>query len=135
MEKYLEYWELTWLGKVNMRTGIRGRPRFKHERWNKFETVKNGSDDLTINNSEAYNHVMKLTIPMKPNLFAILKGILDEERISHGKLVAELAGNRPSIPNPSGKAARLKRMKNLQNLVKQFGDLPLKEYMKALMTF
>ena len=64
MEKYLEYWELTWLGKVNRRTGIRGRPRFKHELWNKFETVKNGSDDLTNNNSEAYNHVMKLTIPI-----------------------------------------------------------------------
>ena len=54
MEKYLEYWELTWLGKVNRRTGIRGRPRFKHELWNKFDTVKDKSEDLTNNNSEAY---------------------------------------------------------------------------------
>ena len=77
---------------------------------------------------------MKLTIPMKPNLFAILKGIQDEESISHGKLAAALAGNRPSDPNPSRTAARLKRTYNLQNLVKQFGDIPLKEYMKALMT-
>ena len=37
MNKYLEYWEATWLGKVNKRTGQRGRPKFSFDLWVKYE--------------------------------------------------------------------------------------------------
>ena len=42
MEKFLLYFEQTWIGAKNRRTGIRERPKFAYALWNKFEALKEG---------------------------------------------------------------------------------------------
>ena len=135
LEEYIAYFEATYIGKVNPRTGRRGRPRFKLEYWNHFDAVVNDSGEITNNKSEAFNSLMKITIPMAPNIFAILKAIQDEDAISNAKFKAAIAGNVSSDPNPSRTKRYIERRNKLKGLVVQYGTLELKDYMEALMSF
>lgn len=135
LEDYIAYFEATYLGKVNLRTGMRGRPRFKYEYWNHFDIVSNDSGEITNNKSEAFNSLMKITIPMAPNIFTILKAIQDEDAISNAKFRAAIAGNVNSDPNPSRTKRYIDRKNKLKGLLEQYATLELKDYMEALMSF
>ena len=39
LEEYVDYFERTWVGRVNQRTQQRGRPTFKLEYWNHYNSV------------------------------------------------------------------------------------------------
>ena len=135
IDEFINYFEPTYLGKVNPRTGLRGNPHFKLEYWNHFDSVVNDSGEVTNNKSEAFNCLMKITIPMAPNIFAILKAIKDEDAISEAKFAASLAGNVNSDRNPSRTKRYCERKNKLKALCVQYDSLTLKKYMEALMTF
>lgn len=48
VEDWLGYFERTYVGGLNFRTGVRRAPTFAHSLWNKFETVLH-DDELTSN--------------------------------------------------------------------------------------
>ena len=131
LEDYVAYFEVTYLGKVNLRTEMRGRPRFKNEQWNHFDIVPNDSGEMTNNTSEAFNALMK----MAPNIFTILKAIQDEDGISNAKFRAALTGNVSSNPNSSRTKRYIERKNKLKGLLEQYGTLELKDYVEALMSF
>ena len=75
---------------------------------------------------------MKITIPMSPNIFAILKGIQDEESISYAKFAACLSGNESAAPNPARTKRYCARNDKLKRLLVQYETSELKDYMDAL---
>ena len=83
LDDYIVYFERTWLGKLNPRTQQRGRPMFNLVHWKHNNAVMTDSTEITNNKSESYNSQMKITRPMKPNIFAILKGIQDEDTVNN----------------------------------------------------
>ena len=93
------------------------------------------SPELTNNKSESFNSQMKITIPMKPNIFAILKGIQDEDSLSSAKFAACLAGNGAEDPNSGRTKKYCKRQDKIKSLVSQYKSLPLRDYINGLMAF
>ena len=71
MDIYLNYFESTWLGAVNKRTQIRGKPKFAMKYWVKYNAVLEGREDFTNNHSEAWNSATNVSIPLEPNLWAV----------------------------------------------------------------
>ena len=131
LEKFMDYFELTWVGKVNKRTNLRGKPKFALDLWNKFDAAESGRDDLTNNNSEAQNSVQKMLLPMSPNIWAVLRSIKDEESLAHAKFTAALSGE-PVDSNPGRTKARLLKARTLTKIVRQYKELPIKTYLEAI---
>ena len=128
----LDYFESNRIGAVNRRTQGRGRPRFSMDLWVKYEAVREGRDDLTSNRSEAWNSANKISIPMKPNIWVVCKAIKAEEGLARAKLHAAMGGNPPSDPNPGRTQKRVERFNGLKKIVDQYGILPIKTYLDAL---
>ena len=76
-----------------------------------------------------------MIIPMKPNTFASLKGIQDEDSFSYAEFAACLAGNRAEDHNCGRTKKYCKRKDILMRLVSQYKNFPLNEYMDTLMVF
>ena len=74
LDQYLTYFEATWIGAVNKRTQVRGKPKFSMDLWVKYQAVKDGREDLISNRSEAWNSANKISIPMKPNIWVVCNG-------------------------------------------------------------
>ena len=72
-DAYLQYFESTWLGLVNKRTWLRGKPKFKYGLWNKYQSVKEEQADLTSN--QAWNSLNKIGLPMKLNVWVVLSAL------------------------------------------------------------
>ena len=90
---------------------------------------------MTNNKSEAFNSLMKITIPMAPNIFSILQAIKDEDAMSEAKFAASLAGNVNSDRNPSRTKRYCERKDKLRALLVQYNSVSLNKYMEAVMTF
>ena len=134
LDQYLTYFEATWIGAVNKRTQVRGKPRFSMDLWVKYEAVKEGREDLTSNRSEAWNSANKISIPMKPNIWVVCKAIKAEEGLARAKLHAAMGGNPPSDPNPGRTKKRVDRAKALKKIVDQYGILTINTYLDALVS-
>ena len=134
LDQYLTYFEATWIGAVNKRTQVRGKPKFSMNLWVKYEAVKEGREDLTSNRSEAWNSANKISIPMKPNIWVVCKAIKEEEGLARAKLHAAMGGNPPSDPNPGRTKKRVNRTMALKKIVDQYGSLPITTYLDALVS-
>ena len=100
MDIYLNYFESTWLGAVNKRTQIRGKPKFAMKYWVKYNAVLEGREDFTNNHSEAWNSARNVSIPLKPNLWVVCKAIQQDEGLTRAKLQRALSGSPPLDCNP-----------------------------------
>ena len=47
IESFIKYFEGTWTGLVNSRTGKRKRPKFEHNVWNKFTAIMANENETT----------------------------------------------------------------------------------------
>ena len=47
IESFIKYFEGTWTGLVNSRTGMRKRPNFEHNVWNKFTAIMANENETT----------------------------------------------------------------------------------------
>ena len=131
---FVEYFEGTWIGKFNTRSGKRGSSKFKLAYWNHYECVAEGDGEVTNNYSEAYNSQMKLTIGGSPNLYAILQALKDEEAIGHSKIANVLAGNDRTDPNPARTKKYEDKKRRIKSIVDQYGKVSLNDYFEALMS-
>ncbi len=134
LDSYLQYFEATWIGSINKRTNIRGKPKFKVSLWNKYQSVKDDQADLTSNRSEAWNSASKISLPMKPNVWVVLQALQKEEGFARAKMIAAISGNAPADPNPGRTKLRLRRVEKLKIIVSQYGNIPIEDYLNAVVT-
>ena len=55
-----------------------------------------------------------------------------EEAFAHSKMTAAVGGVQPEDPNPGRTRKRLAKFSRLQTIVKQYGKIPLKDYIAIL---
>ena len=93
-----------------------------------------GRDDLTSNHSEAWNSAVKVSLPMKPNIWVVCKTLQEEEGMARAKLHAAMAGGgSPSnSSNPSRTRKRQERATALRTIVEQYKTVPIGQYIGAL---
>ena len=132
LDNYLNYFENTWIGGMNKRTQVRGKPKYKMNLWNKYNAIKDGQVDLTSNRSEAWNSASKISISMKPNLWILCKNIKKEEGLAKAKFQSALCGDPPSDPNPKRTSKRIKKFNDLKVIIDQYGRIPIGTYIDAL---
>jgi hypothetical protein len=153
LDKYIQYLEYTWLGRVSPKTGKRGPGLYKIPVWNKFEEVRQGDVDLTSNRfviiiintiletiiitiffgrSEAFNSAMKISSRMKPNLWALLKQLQDEESLNSYKIANALGAHPLKDDHPGRTRRRLERAEQLAKIVCSWGTISTEAYIKAL---
>ena len=89
MEHFMLYFEQTWIGSLNKRTKIRGKPRFSFDSWNKYNEVL-AEDEITTNVSEAWNSVVKMTLPMKPSIWTVIEQFRKEEALARQKILGSV---------------------------------------------
>ena len=132
LDNYLHYFEATWVGAKDRRTGVRGGPMFAHALWSKYLAVKDERPDLTSNRSEAYNSASKMSIPMKPTLWVVCKFIQREEGQARAKVQAAIGAHPPTDPHPARTRKRLEKAQALKRIVDQYDVLPKAQYLDAL---
>ena len=132
MSNFLNYFEQTWLGQVNKRTGNMGKPKFALDVWNHFDDIQEGSEDITSNRSEAWNSVSKLCIPMNPSIWVVLSSLQGEEGLARAKLAEALSGSPPSDPNPSRTRARVAKYEALRRIVDSWGTVNNDTYIESV---
>ena len=126
MEFYLMYFEQTWIGTKNRRTGIRGKPKFPHKLWNKFSHVLK-EDDLTNNVSESWNSASKLCLPRNPSIWAVLDSIKKEEGLARNKLNVVALHN--DADNHGGRTQHyIEKKAKRRSMAESYGSIPLSEY-------
>ena len=132
LDRYLTYFEGTWVGAEHKKTKVRGKPKFTFDLWSKYKAVKEDRPDLTSNRSEAWNSASKVSIPMKPSIWVVCKSIQREEGLARAKLHAAIGASPPSDPHPGRTKKRLEKAQSLKKIVDQYGILPHNKYLDAL---
>ena len=119
----------TWIGAMNYRKKVLGKPRFKHELRSKYEAVKN-SEDTTTNSREA----VKLTVPHKASMYSIILQFKTEESLVRLKIRDAAIG----ANSEKGKKRSLDRdalRDELRQLVCNYQNIPLQEYTNYVLAF
>ena len=127
VNNFLDYFEKTWLGAMNNRTNMRRNPKFKHDLWSKFAAVVNG-DDTTTNASEGFNSAIKISIPHNANIWCVMKQFQLEDSLVAVKLRDSAIGADSEIGR-TRTTERQQRTKDLRNLMMNYHNIPLKDYM------
>ena len=122
VEKFLEYFERTWLGSINSRTWERRAPLFAHSLWSKYQAVLD-NDVLTSNAAEGYNHALSASLPKNASICALIEQ-LRMEKSSIGRKLRDsamgLQNNQATNPNTSRNLKKNQRAADLQNLVRNY---------------
>ena len=118
VDKFLEYFEKTWIGSLNWRTGARKNPMFPHAVWNKYNSVLS-EDPLTSNAAEGYNSALALSLPKNASIRALVQQLRTEETSISRKMRDALLGaqNNAATANTSRNLGRMQRRIDLKNLV------------------
>ena len=90
----MEYFEKTWIGAVNPRTGVRRAPKFKIKMWNKYSAILS-QQNLTTNSSEGTNSAIKIYVSRNANIWNIMKQIKNEDSLVGLKLRDAAIGYQP----------------------------------------
>ena len=127
------YFEQTWIGVKNPRTNVRGKPKFAIKTWNKFNQVKNG-EETTTNVSEAWNSASKLSLQMKPSIWAVLAALRKEESLARAKLHSSAMGD--NVENHPGRTKkREERATKLREILMKYEKVQMKEYLDLVASF
>ena len=133
MESFIKYFEGTWIGLVNSRTGMRKRPKFEHKVWNKFTAIM-ADEDETTNKSEAWNSASKGCMVMKPSIWSVINTFKKEESLARSRMQSA-AMDTLQDSNPGRTKKREKRKASLKAVVGKFGSIPLKEWFNMAIAF
>ena len=145
LEDFVDYFEKTWVGGINKRSGNRKHPKFNHNLWNKHQAIVN-EEDLTTNSSEGYNHQLRLSIPKNSNLWKLICHLIKEDSLNAWKIRDAItqstrhggAGDDHATVSPSTNARsaeRLRRREELKNIVRQYQELPIKKWMNMIVAY
>lgn len=130
---FLDYLEKTWIGAVNQRTNKRRNPKIRHSMWNKYNAVSDG-DETTTNSSEGFNNAIQMSLPHNANVFTLMKQFRTEDCLVALKL-------RDAVINADPEAGRSRRtdwqqrMEDLSELVQNYENITIKQYMAYLLDF
>ena len=138
VDKFLEYFEKTWIGSLNWRTGARKKQMFPHAVWNKYNSVLS-EDPLTSNAEEGYNSALALSLPKNASIRALVQQLRTEETSISRKMRDALLGAQNNgchsqhQPQP-GQDAKEDRFEE-PCISSYTRKVSLKQYMKAIVDF
>ena len=92
-----------------------------------------GCNDVTNNSSENWNSVSKLTLPLKPSIWAVLMALKMEEQYAKTRFHGSLGDDDKGGDNTKRVRDRLERFKKLRAILVTYGEIPIKDYIDALM--
>jgi len=91
----LDYFERTWVGQMNIRTGVRGSPLFRVPLWNAREATLNGEHRST-NSLEGWHRQFYGRVgATHPNIWTYIKDLKDEQILVNLKIENFLRGRPP----------------------------------------
>ena len=134
LESHMEYFTTAYIGKVHPRTEIRASPKIPIELWSNYHAVLEGSNDLTNNTSENWNAVSKITLPMKPSIWSVLRSIQVEEQHSKARYHENLGARSEEEDSRKRTTDRLTKFKKLRAIVQSYGEIPIDDYITALIS-
>ena len=131
---HLEYFVNAYVGKVHPVTNVRGNPRIPHQLWSNYKAVLDGANDVTNNSSENWNSVSKITLPMKPSIWAVLMALKCEEQHAKTCWHASLGDDQDEDTDNTRRVKdRIQRYKKLRMVLQTYREVPLEDYINALM--
>ena len=129
LQKFFTYFEYTYVGPVNRRTQIRGRPLFPFIFWNKHEEA-NQEEEITNNSSESWNSVSKKSQPTC-NIWSIIDALKKEDSLSRSKVISSASGNYTD-PNPSRTNHIKAKKKRLSSCVRKYSSMLLDDWLDMM---
>ena len=137
VDAWLGYFERTYVGALNTRTGVRKAPMFAHSLWSKYEVILE-DEALTSNAAEGFNAALAMSLPRNCSIWTIVKQLRTEENLNIRKVMDAALGpqnNAATNPNTSRNCARSERREELRYLVGSFNNVSLKVYVTSLVDF
>ena len=137
VDLFLDYFEKTWIGALNWRTGARRNPIFPHAVWNKYETVLS-DEPLTSNAAEGFNAAFALSLPNNASIWALIQQLRTEENSNARKMRDILLGpqNNVATATTSRNLGRDQRRIDLKTLVSNYEKkVSIQQYMNAIVDY
>ena len=75
---------------------------------------------------------MKISLPMKPNVWTVCKALQKEESLAHTKYLAAISGEALLDPNPLRTKKRLDKFQKLRGIVTQYNKIPITDYINMM---
>ena len=133
IDKHTEYFVSAYVSKIYPVTQIRGNPRIPIELWSNYKAVMDSGNDITNNSSENWNSVSKLTLPLKPSIWAVLMALKMEEQHAKTRFHASLGDDDKEEDTTRRVKDRVEKFKKLRAILQTYGDIPIADYINALM--
>lgn len=92
VDAFVNYLDFTWIGKMGIRSGRRGRPHIAHDLFSQFEAMMGPAEVSearcsTNNCLERYNRTLKSLLGSHPNLWAFIMSLIGQEADSRRVLM------------------------------------------------
>ena len=133
IDKHTEYFVSAYISKIHPVTQMRGNPRIPIELWSNYKAVMDGGNYVTNNSSENWNSVSKLTLPLKPSIWAVLMALKMEEQHAKTRFHGSLGDDDEEEDNTKRVRDRVDRFKKLTAILMMYREIPIKDYLDALM--
>ena len=124
LESHMEYFTTAYIA----------LPKIPIELWSNYHAVLEGSNDLTNNTSENWNAVSKITLPMKPSIWSVLRSIQVEEQHSKARYHENLGARSEEEDSRKRTTDRLTKFKKLRAIVQSYGEIPTDDYITAFIS-
>jgi len=84
VDAFMNYLDFTWIGKMGICSGRRGRPHITHELYSQFEDMLGPAEMPEARCStndclERYNRTLKALLGSHPNLWAFLQSLIGQD--------------------------------------------------------
>ena len=133
--EWLLYFNTTYVGNLNSRTGRRKQPKFCHTSWNKYNEVLD-SESTTSNKAEAWNRAYGVRSDPNTSFWGALDSFRREEALAVRKFREETVNVRSQAAAATeGNARQIKQREKdalLRNVVLKATVVPKSEYLEML---
>ena len=94
---------------------------------------KSSGNDITNESSENWNSVSKLTLPLNQSIWAVLMALKMEEQHSKTRFHTSLGDDEEEEDTTRRVKDRVEKFKKLRAILQTYGEIPIKDYIDALM--
>ena len=92
------------------------------------------NNKMTKKSNENWNAVSKITLPMKPSIWSVLRSIQLEEQHSKARYHENLGARSEEEDSRKRTTDRLTKFKKLRAIVQSYGEIPIDDYITALIS-
>jgi hypothetical protein len=132
INKFLSYFDCTWMGLMVGRQRTRRPPLFLIPSWNKTEALLAGHQ-LTNNTCEGANHAWNASVGPNPSLYVVLEHFNIEDSWAEKSLQEDsLAVGRNAQAGQSRTLDQTYQRKDTQNIAKDFANMKPKAFMDMI---